>query len=414
MKIKNKLVKSVLLSAAVIMTFCFTACGSETASEPEGPYIGFTPETVESQAKMDVVECALESAPAASLATLRYDAKANNKAVVKIESANKDGSWETVQEKELNLQQNVNKGVMAIYINDEDGKISVNTAMEEIGDSALMNKIEFDFPNNKYFTRNYFGSDKGISELSEEEILAKTDDMDMTSKKVIVMFTEDDFPLLNEKGDIISYDEADDNIYTAEINDIYENKEGKFADAYNQGMLAVTMEFANDKLLDKTPYIQSENGKYKYDAGMYGTGIVHLKKSTPDGKWKNVEDEGFLLFSGAHRKGTLTVDVDEPFKTVTLQTDGIQYKTADGEDVPNAWSYKIPKGCTLCEYDTESFTEPVSAKKAVPMMLFSDKQGMKAKDGLNVLEFYRNKDGSYSKIYKDNTYYVVTVEFLAQ
>ena len=60
---------------------------------------------------------------------------------------------------------------------------------------------------------------------------------------------------------------------------------------YKQNMLALTMEFVNDEMLEKTPYICAKDGRYMYDSGMYDLGTVNIKKSTPDGKWKNADEE---------------------------------------------------------------------------------------------------------------------------
>ena len=415
--IKNKKGIAALLAAALMIAF--TGCGSSnTATEeapvksqdaPKAPYIEYVPMTEETLSMVDTIAAAGNNGiPDTQI--LQYDAGKNNTAIVRLEESATDGSWKVIEEKKLSLQNNLKKGYMAFSGTAWDG-IKVNTDMLELGDSLVPNIVKFDNVKDSdiYGTNAFFG-DNDISDMSDEELLAKTDTMDMSSKKALLVSFENNVPL--SKDGKPCNDPDDEHAVEADVSLVYDNQDGTWTDVYKeQKMLALTIEFVNDENLDKTPYLTGDkDGNIQYNAGAYRMAEFNVAKSTPDGKWKASEDDcEYLSIPASISTGDIKVKESNEGSTVTVKVP--EYVMENGEAGMFDADLPVAKhdGFYMAEYSSEDF---VKATDPAPLYLAFDENGKKAIDGVSVIDFYKNKDGKYSNIYKDNTFYVLTMKFI--
>lgn len=407
-----KKMKVLAATLAMVMVAAFTGCGStDSGSESaDGPYIGYAPMTQET---MEMVNVASESGNngMSDIQLLQYDAGDNNEAVFRLEKSTKDGRWETIKEQKLILQNNLKSGFMAVGGSSWDG-YRINTDMLEFKYTLVPNIITFDKPKDgdDYGTHSFFG-DNEVADMSEEELLAKTDNMDMGSKKALMVSFEDSVPLVKDGKPCDDYDA--EGTVEADVSAIYANEDGIWTDVYKeQKMLALTVEFAFDEMLEKAPCLYSdETGVTKYVAGPYRMAELCLKKSTPEGKWKNVGDSDYISIPAENSTGELTIS-EESGNAVVISAPN--YETDNGKQARTSADFDVPghEGSLVVEYSGINNGEPVKATKALPVYMAFDKQAGKAIDGISAMDFFKNKDGQYSDIYKDNTFYVITMKFV--
>lgn len=411
--------KILALMTILIMGLAFTACGSGQAEQSEqadvqAPYLGYAPLTEDTNAMIEVFESSYGYSP--TLALLQYDAGDDNVAIVRMEEASEDGTWKTVEEQRLLLIDNANAGYMVFKGDGMDGVngVSVNTALIENPDTDTLahNSVELkplesaDSEEFNYSTSAMFGSND-VEGLSEEELLAKEDRMDMTSKKVLQISFEEN-TILESNGTVYGPFDEDipDDVIESDVNDIYANPDGKFDKAYKeQKMAAVTIEFLQDEKVANAPCVWADGDNISYESAGYDGGLISLEKSTKDGGWETVGEESYIIFHGNTSSGTFEIEGSLSEGEITIGT--ADFIMSDGTPFENKATFTLDDSNIKSEmFGVKTDDGLVKATKKVILNIASTGElpDAPAKD------IYKNKDGKYDDAYKD-TMYVVTFRF---